>query len=70
MGLVTLFSDPMVDALTDLTNDTHKKHPYNCSINGTSKFSVGEVNYGSYIPIGSKLVMNIGEYLTVAIVCS
>ena len=69
MGLVTLFSDPMVDALTDLTDDTHKKHPYNCSINGTSDFS-GEVNYGSYIPIGSKLVMNIGEYLTVAIVCS
>ena len=69
MGLVTLFSDPMVDALTDLTDDTHKKHSYNCSIVGTTNFSVGEVDYGSYIPIGSKLV-NTGEYLTVAIVGS
>ena len=68
MGLVTLFSDPMVDALTDLTNKENKKYSYNCTI-PEGGYSAGEIDYGSYIPIGSKLVMNTGEYLTGS-VCS
>jgi len=54
VGLVTLFSDPMVDALTDLTDDTHKKHHFHQS-NTHSPYTV--INYGSHIPIGSKYLI-------------
>lgn len=48
VGLVTLFSDPMVDALTDLTDSSHKSGTY--IVNGTTH----HYNYGSHIPIGSQ----------------
>ncbi|XP_065890045.1 uncharacterized protein [Dysidea avara] len=50
VGMVTLFSDPMVDALTDLTDDTHKKHHFHPS-KTHSPYAV--IDYGSHIPIGT-----------------
>lgn len=58
VGLVTLFSDPMVDALTDLTNRHYEKGTYNYTYyNGTQEVPTpGHYNYGSHIPIGSKFL--------------
>ena len=62
VGLVTLFSDPMVDALTDLTDDTHKEHYYHQNNTGSP---YTKINYGSHIPIGSKyhLIVSLFWYL-------
>ena len=77
VGMVTLFSDPMVDALTDLTDHSHEKGTYMPN-NGTYMISNGinlvinaasshSYNWGSHIPIGSKLlvIITIGCSLTV-----
>ena len=52
---MTLFSDPMVDALTDLTDSSHEKQTYTCYDHESNKTVHGEVDYGSHIPIGSTL---------------
>ena len=57
VGMVTLFSDPMVDALTDLTDHTHESGTYRLINNGT----ILHYNWGSHIPIGSELLGCIGN---------
>jgi len=56
VGLVTLFSDPMVDALTDLTDKSHKVQHFNQTETG-SPYTI--LDYGSYIPIGSKSIFYV-----------
>ena len=55
VGMVTLFSDPMVDALTDLTDHSHESGTYTDI--SDSSLPVRHYNWGSHVPIGSKLLI-------------